>query len=188
MRGFSVNCLMMAWSLMGGATGARDAEASGPGSPAPPDDDDVPEFHLIVGQMQSARCALRQRRMRAEVAAAIRRRWEVPGLTWTCQVAIARPPLAHTAEPSLDADRRSLEELDLNLTSRGRSVLLYWAPFLKVRNVSWQATCPYWHTLGRSIIWERSARCAAASFQAREPTKPFMTTMSSLVWSSPSQT
>ena len=53
-------------------------------------------------------------------------------------------PLTHTAEPSLDADWRSLEELvaaraNLNSTSRGRSVLLSRGPFFftyQVRNVS----------------------------------------------------
>ena len=55
------------------------------------------------------------------------------------------------AESSLDADRRSLGELvaaraNFHITRRGGSVLLSRGLFIftcKVRNVSWQATCPY---------------------------------------------
>ena len=90
-----------------GPTGPRDAEASVPGVAPPPDGGRCRFPRVSPLREAGARYASRQRRMRSPspaVAAAIRRQ-EVPSLTWTCLVSIARLHL-HTAELSLD---RSVE-------------------------------------------------------------------------------
>ena len=122
-----------------GPTGARDAEASAP------DDDDVasPEFHFTA-QLEASMsepdaeswvCVASEADAKSERGsrggAAARRCLDVLGGHRTA-------PLAHTAEPSLDADRRSLVELvaartTLDITGRGRSVLVLEALYLHLQ-------------------------------------------------------
>ena len=128
----------------------------------------------------SQRRVLRRTRCRsasAGVAAPIRRPQEVPSLTWTCQVAIARL-LLHTLQSLrwalIGGAWRSGLRLGQTLTSRAAGA----APFIftyKVRNVSWQVTCPCYRKNKTTVCRETtkggpSFRAIQFSDTGRQPT------------------